>query len=464
MELYANRQNVGIVILDDAPQLIRVYEKFFEMAGLKCIASFSNVEELLSFFDPSKTTDPGVQEAGSESSIVVLLDYGVSRRGCNGIATLLRKMNPDLKIILTASENQSKLDIDTKLFDYVIRKPFTISDLFETIRKITSPIRVRGSLVCENPEEMRGLVSDVLSDSRERLCVCDSSLRTSSRLNDPKNPSIYIGARERGLKVQVVTEITKDNMFYCKELMSTLDVQIRHIDGILSNFAVWDGRHSVEAVLASGDSYKLKQFFYSNLEPIASKNQHLFDDLWNKAVPAEQKIRELETSSHPSRVGVISGVEEIAEARIKIVRNSRGFSDGCIVPDWVSKLLNPPVADAFRDAVSRGVNCRQITEITKDNLNSCKELIQMGIDLRHLSKLRGSFALNEEEFMAAAGAEDLQGNKQMSAIYSNYHDFVEQNRSIFNTLWNIAIPASIRIREIEEGIREQKEPSITNYP
>ena len=37
-------------------------------------------------------------------------------------------------------------------------------------------------------------------------------------------------------------------------------------------------------------------------------------------------------------------------------------------------------------------------------------------------------------------------------IYSNVKDFVEQQKYVFDSFWNKAVPAEERIREIEEGV------------
>jgi signal transduction histidine kinase len=48
-----------------------------------------------------------------------------------------------------------------------------------------------------------------------------------------------IDAKEKGVKLGYGTEITCDNVSYCKELINTINVgELRHIDGIKDNFYV----------------------------------------------------------------------------------------------------------------------------------------------------------------------------------------------------------------------------------
>src|SRR5690242_4637084 len=47
---------------------------------------------------------------------------------------------------------------------------------------------------------------------------------------------------------------------------------------------------------------------------------------------------------------------------------------------------------------------------------------------------------------------NVQGEQQHQIIYSNVKEIVEQQKYLFETLWNKAVPAEQKIREIEEGV------------
>jgi hypothetical protein len=71
-------------------------------------------------------------------------------------------------------------------------------------------------------------------------------------------------------------------------------------------------------------------------------------------------------------------------------------------------------------------------------------------ELRHLDGVRGGMAVSESEYMATTVLQEAKPLTQV--IYSNVKEVVEQGQYIFDTLWNAAIPAEQKIREIEEGI------------
>jgi len=74
------------------------------------------------------------------------------------------------------------------------------------------------------------------------------------------------------------------------------------------------------------------------------------------------------------------------------------------------------------------------------------------MDLRHLSGLQGGFVINEKELLVRATPEGTGGGPQY--VYSNFPLIVEQHRLIFNSLWNAATPASLRMKELEQAKRE----------
>jgi hypothetical protein len=63
-------------------------------------------------------------------------------------------------------------------------------------------------------------------------------------------PSIILGmdplrnavvrAKRRGIRLRYITDITNDNVSYCKELCKI--VELRHFDGLKGNFVVIDGK------------------------------------------------------------------------------------------------------------------------------------------------------------------------------------------------------------------------------
>jgi two-component system, OmpR family, sensor histidine kinase VicK len=86
---------------------------------------------------------------------------------------------------------------------------------------------------------------------------------------------VRIRAKNRGTKIRYVTEITEENISYCKELSRFAD--IRHLDGVKGNFEV--GRNGVSgkgeyiATAFLQEAEPIAQLIYSNVREIVEQQQ-----------------------------------------------------------------------------------------------------------------------------------------------------------------------------------------------
>ena len=102
--------------------------------------------------------------------------------------------------------------------------------------------------------------------------------------------------KERGVKIRGVTEITADNISYCKKLMEICD--LCHLDGVRTNFGIVDGK----ATLLHGVSQEtnpLSQAIFTTVKGLVQAQEYLFENLWKNAIPAHYKIREIEDGIKP---------------------------------------------------------------------------------------------------------------------------------------------------------------------
>jgi two-component system sensor histidine kinase VicK len=152
---------------------------------------------------------------------------------------------------------------------------------------------------------------------------------------------------------------------------------------------------------------------------------------------------------------VLRGEERTTTALLEFAANTKTRIDVCA--DWLAPSVSVGVLqlkNAMIDLVTRGVKYRYITEITKDNLLYCKELAKY-VELRHLDGIRGNFAVNESEYIATAFVEE-EAKPVPEIIYSAVKSVVEQHQYLFLALWDKAVPAEHRIREIQQGIEPQR--------
>lgn len=168
------------------------------------------------------------------------------------------------------------------------------------------------------------------------------------------------------------------------------------------------------------------------------------------------------SSSHPppasavhEKTDILYGTENVLGSLIEFLSKAKRI-DSC--GDSKSPSLAIEV-DMYRkllvDAKNKGIKVRQVTDITKENIHYCKELLKLGYEIRHLDEIKANFSVSETEYIATAAAlREAQPVPQI--IYSNVKDIVEQQRYVFESLWNRAKPAETRIKEIEEGVELEK--------
>jgi hypothetical protein len=153
--------------------------------------------------------------------------------------------------------------------------------------------------ISERTEVLHGeqnVVDTVLqftSKAKSRIDACVDYTRPSLAVEVEQLRRAFLNAKRRGVRLRYVTEITDGNVRYCKELIKMVD-ELRHIDGIKGNFYLSETEYIAPATFHEKGK-PASWIIYSNVkEIIEHKRQFVFDSFWSRAVPAEQKIKEIE--------------------------------------------------------------------------------------------------------------------------------------------------------------------------
>ena len=136
---------------------------------------------------------------------------------------------------------------------------------------------------------------------------------------DDLNEKRVKAVKNKGIKLRYITEITKDNINYVKELITFSE--IRHLDGLKVNFEVADEKEYV-AVATLHKTQSMPQLIFSNLPEIVEQQQFIFDSFWNRAIPAEQKIKEIEEGVVPPITIVFSDYKAAFEKEFDMIKNA----------------------------------------------------------------------------------------------------------------------------------------------
>ncbi len=127
----------------------------------------------------------------------------------------------------------------------------------------------------------------------------------------------YRNLSERGVRLKYITEITNDNIHYCKELMKMCD--LRHLDEIKGNFGVGDGLYYRATAKSSGPAATPPILISCTVRAFVEQQQYFFDMLWKKAIPAKKRIREIEENLEREFIDTLDDPKEILEMIPKFI-------------------------------------------------------------------------------------------------------------------------------------------------
>jgi hypothetical protein len=77
----------------------------------------------------------------------------------------------------------------------------------------------------------------LFSNTKSRIVACIDHTRPLLAIETEGAKDSFLDARTRRIEIRFITEITNDNISYCKELIKVID-ELRHLDGIKGNFYV----------------------------------------------------------------------------------------------------------------------------------------------------------------------------------------------------------------------------------
>ena len=265
-----------------------------------------------------------------------------------------------------------------------------------------------------------------------------------------------------GIRLRFLTEINKENASLWNEICGL--VEVRHLEALRSSFAISDD----EYILADDflDPQNNSKFFKSKAKEIVEDHRELFELLWSRAIPGEQRINELGKGLDAARTKLVVNPSEVVK---EIARVGAGSNDLLICGQFGSflsgtNLLVKSVRElsARRDRGDhKGI--RWITRISDEkDIIQAKEFQRMGVAIRHAENLPPiGFAVTDKEFIATIERVEKRTSVQ-NLLVSSERLYVEHFQSFFEELWRNGVDSSQRIREIETGLEPTKIEILLN--
>jgi two-component system, OmpR family, sensor histidine kinase VicK len=86
-----------------------------------------------------------------------------------------------------------------------------------------------------------------LSTVKHRFDNCGGIRHPSIIITTEPLRKAFLDVKNIGIKTRFITEITKDNLHYCKKLMQVVS-EVRHLEGVKGNFAVTNTQYVSYAI------------------------------------------------------------------------------------------------------------------------------------------------------------------------------------------------------------------------
>ncbi len=260
----------------------------------------------------------------------------------------------------------------------------------------------------------------------------------------------YNDFKRRGVRIRFITEITSQNLEYVKDLINYAEV--RHMDTVKGNMAVSETEYIATATLEGAKP--ITQTIYSNAKPILDQQRYFFENLWIKAIHADQRIREIEEGIEPHITKIIESPEDIISRARHVIETSNHLS---VCSDLGGlKMIETIVSDSIKKILEKSQKgqhkgVRWIGTINKDDLDLVQRFLAAGMEIKHIIYTPLNFSVTDKEFNFTI-SNMTAGSVAPNVLVSNEPSYIKQFNSLFEKLWSQGVNAPDRILEIEKGV------------
>lgn len=305
--------------------------------------------------------------------------------------------------------------------------------------------------VFHGEENAMKILLQTMSNVQKEALVCADANSAAFSMGVAPIKNGYSDFKRRGIRIRFITEITLENMQYVKELMNYAEV--RHMDTVKGNMAVSETEYIATATLEGAKP--ITETIYSNAKPILEQQRYFFENLWIKAVHADQRIREIEEGIEPRITKIIDSQEDIISRARHVIETSDHLSV-CSDLDYL-KMIETFALDSIKKILQKKQNgkhkgVRWIGTISKEDISLVQRFMALGMEVKHLRYTPLNFSVTNKEFNFTISNQAADDSKAPNVLISNELPYIKQFNSLFEELWSQGVNAAGRIIEIEKGI------------
>ena len=293
----------------------------------------------------------------------------------------------------------------------------------------------------------------IFHNAATSIDTCMTYTRPSLAVSLKPIKDAFLAAKRRGIKLRYITEINHHNFEDCKELLGIVH-ELRHLDGVKTNFMISEKEYLAPLIQEKSEAIA-SEHIYSDTVQIVEHGQCIFDTLWSKSIPAEERIKQLMDGEVAPETKIVDSEDEIMKHFIHLSEVSSGLSvvsnHGGMQLTYNSFLeLCKKVLEKQKRGEGDGI--RWIMRIEKDSINLVKNFLKLGVKIRHVKNLAPiNFAVSKHGLIATV--EEIAGGGMIqNLLTSNEGSYIKHFTSMFEQLWKEGVDARYRIKDIEEKV------------
>src|SRR5215218_5324923 len=316
--------------------------------------------------------------------------------------------------------------------------------------KLTSGATNEKTEVFHGEENAMKILLQTMSNVQKEALVCADSNSAAFSMGVAPIKKGYDDFKRRGVRIRFITEIISQNLEYVKELMNYAEV--RHMDTVRGNMAVSETEYIATATLEGAKS--ITETIYSNAKPILDQQRYFFENLWIKAIRADQRIREIEEGIEPHITKIIESPEDIISRARHVIETSNHLS---VCSDFGGlKMIETIASDSIKKTLEKSQtgehkSVRLIGTIDKEDMDLVQRFLAFGMEIKHIIYTPLNFSVTDKEFNFTV-SNMTDGSVAPNVLVSNELPYIKQFNSLFEKLWSQGVNAADRILEIEKGV------------
>ena len=307
----------------------------------------------------------------------------------------------------------------------------------------------------------------IISRTEKYLNIMGDSSAPEFLISDQVRKSLQ-RAKTNGIRIRLITEITKSNLSLCKDIMKY--AKVHHLDKIVGNFILSEKEYFGQSL---GSNYQANQV-HKNDRRLVELQNYVFENLWNNSVSEHDKSSSLEVGVDPEEVKVLSDPVEIRKTYLNLIKSAKSDISLIIAtPNALQRNYKGGIISMLIEASEkRNVTVNLVIptydndEIQDDFLRT--ESLDKNIKFQMKSiapittqthKIKTTFLIVDKKSVFIIDVKDDNKDDFIEAVgYATFHTSKSRTESynfIFDTIWRQA--------DLYESLREANKNLIYSY-